>query len=73
MNLSETEKKVEVIEQRNIILQKREFEKAVDRVYSVKDEIKTTFGEILKNQVDIKSRKKVEPNQANQVNITKEV
>lgn len=46
---------------RQIFFEKQnEFEKSVDDVHSVKDEMKTTFAETLKQQEEIKNCQKVE-------------
>jgi len=72
--LKEREENEEVIKQANTILEKgKEFQETVGQVHSVKDEVKNTYSEILKQHEEIKSNQNVEQQAARQVDITKEV
>lgn len=74
LKLKEKDENEEVIKQANTILQKeKEFEESVDKVHSVKEEIKTTFAEILKQKDEMKNSQMVEKQQASQIDIRQEV
>lgn len=73
LKMKEKEEQEEVIQQAKTILQKDEFKKSADKVHSAKDEIKTAFAEILKQQWNIKNSQKVDPRQTRHVNIFEEV